>query len=81
MSLKNNSKKIEEIAVTALENVINCSEHLYADISSNDKTISVDGQISYYIDGTASVDTLLGIGFLQIKGKVATSKELKNKKN
>ena len=80
MSLKNNSKKIEEIAVTALENVINCSEHLYADISSNDKTISVDGQISYYIDGTASVDTLLGIGFLQIKGKVATSKELKNKK-
>lgn len=65
------NQKIENIAVTALNREVNKYSRLVADIKTNDKTVSLDGQIFVYRKEKLTKENLYGIVPVQIKGKLS----------
>lgn len=72
-----NSNSIEQIAVSYLTMKIAICEHLKADISQNDKTLSWDGQIEVYGSVGNKKADFIGRCPVQVKGKSLHSNELR----
>lgn len=71
--------KIEKIAISALENIINKNKYLDSNFNSNDKEPSWDGNIYIYNSDKFSKSSLQDRIPVQIKGKVDAKNILKSK--
>ncbi|MFC5711955.1 DUF4365 domain-containing protein [Thalassorhabdus alkalitolerans] len=61
-------KKIEQIGIVAVEDLISESEYLYSNLEKNDKDISFDGSIDVFSTVKPTVKSIIGSVPVQVKG-------------
>lgn len=74
-----NPLKIESNAVSKLNDALNCCDRISANISTNDKTPSLDGTIYLYKSSNLTKDNIQGMVSIQVKGKRVENKDLTKK--